>query len=74
MGRDIQYRPIILFDYSKYDKKLCTPENMSIANAFMMDVVMKTNFVPYHVENFVILTDINDMSVWGIPVKVVFLL
>lgn len=61
------YRPIITLNVYKIDVKNTKIEDFVDALVFTLDLGKNHCFVPYHVENWHIIVETNDMGFWSFP-------
>lgn len=65
-GRDIDLRPIIVFDVTKLELKE-TAEELIRSVSVILDMVKRYMFKPYHIENWVMIFDLADRGVLNLP-------
>jgi hypothetical protein len=67
-GRDHAFRPIIVFEPSKFDiKRMIEPEYFLKPFTYFFEYVLDKLLIPGQVENWIVLINLKGMSLWDIP-------
>jgi hypothetical protein len=69
VGRDKNFRPIIVFNATLFDVK--DIETATLATIFVHEEVMAKMFIPGQVENWIIIYDLGGMGVTDIPISAI---
>mmetsp|Transcript_7108 Transcript_7108/g.6372 ORF Transcript_7108/g.6372 Transcript_7108/m.6372 type:complete len:167 (-) Transcript_7108:741-1241(-) len=70
-GRDKKYRPIIVMNLYRVDLDKTDMQDFIGAIASLCMIVRDHCFVPYFVENWIIIIEVNGLSLWSFPFKLV---
>ncbi len=63
-------RPIIMVHAYKIEIKKVKVEHVLCSLAYTLEYVLMNMMKPYHIENWIIVLDINYMGLFSLPVKV----
>ena len=71
LGRDKKLRPVLYFDIPKINENLKDMDTLLQAICNLLSLVRKYMFLPYHVENWVILLDIKSLGMMSLPITAI---
>ncbi|EAR86555.2 CRAL TRIO domain protein (macronuclear) [Tetrahymena thermophila SB210] len=69
LGRDKQYRPVVVLDCTKINVKKQGEKNVMRALCVLQDMIKKYMFVNYHIENWVFIIDTGGMGLFDLPIN-----
>jgi hypothetical protein len=70
-GRDRKMRPVVYFNIPKINARLNDIDNVIQAICNVLTAVRSTMFYPYYAENWTIVMDIENLSLFRLPVKAI---
>lgn len=68
-GRDHRYRPLIILNAGKLDLDKYTSEDYCNLLCFTLEYCIRELMVPGHIENWIIITDLNQQSLGSLPIS-----
>lgn len=68
-GRDHRYRPLIILNAGNLDLEKNSSEDYCNLICFLLEYTVKNLMVPGHVENWIIITDLNKQSLHRLPMN-----
>ena len=69
-GRDCRFRPIFVLNAYKIDFNKVNEDAMILGISYFLEVVINSMLLPGQVENWVIILDFNNMSLFSISILV----
>lgn len=70
---DCRFRPLIVIRCDLIISSEVTADDMKATAAYFLDYIARNLFLPGQVENWVVLVDLKDVSIMGVPYNVVTL-
>jgi hypothetical protein len=67
-GRDSKFRPVVIINVFRIDPKKHAQDAFINALTYLLDTVRAHMFLPGFVENWIILLETQEMSLWDIPI------
>lgn len=68
-GRDHRYRPLIVLNAGKLDLNNYSTENYCLLLCYLLEFTVKNLMLPGHIENWIIITDLNNQSLHNLPMS-----
>ena len=68
-GRDHRYRPLIILNAERFDLDTYNAQDYSLLLCYILEYCIKNLMIPGHIENWIIITDLNNKSLSSLPIS-----